>query len=341
MSTASILLGYRKNTSIVAALIFAAGFGGSPAYGQSDFTITSVGSDSIRPILEAWAKAFQADNPTIKFKIESPGSGEGPKALIDGKAMMAPMSRRMSGEEREAFREKFGSRPLRIRIGLDALTVFVNAKNPLRGLTMPQLAAIFSSPNICRGPSTWGSRKSITTWSRLVFGRLDGKTIELHGRNEKSGTYTLFKRIANCGGDFRKSMKVHKDSRAVIAAVAASPTAIGFAAIEFKNEKVRALDIAVSFQDDYVPYIPRKYANSDDPKLKYKNVISGKYPLARTLYVYVNKPKGKSLAKPLQDFLSFALSKKGQDIVERIGEIPMPDEWLEGERDKLAASHAP
>ena len=97
-----------------------------------------------------------------------------------------------------------------------------------------------------------------------------------------SGTYEYFRETALYGGDYKPEIKQQSGSEAVVQAVAADKFGIGYSGIGYKNEGVRAVPLA-SF------YGGTCYEASAEATL------SGKYPIARYLYVYVNRKPGQPL----------------------------------------------
>ena len=105
--------------------------------------LSSIGSDTMNNLLTLWLEAFKKYYPNVNIQIEGKGSSTAPPALISGTAQLGPMSRQMKSEEIDKFEEKFGYKPIEIRTSLDALAVYVNKDNPVDGLSLPQVDAIF------------------------------------------------------------------------------------------------------------------------------------------------------------------------------------------------------
>ena len=107
--------------------------------------LSSVGSDTLNNLMTLWSEAFYKVYPNVNVQVEGKGSATAPPALIEGASNLGPMSRGMKTEEERAFQNKYGFKPTRIGVALDALAVFVNKENPILGLSLPQVDAIFSS----------------------------------------------------------------------------------------------------------------------------------------------------------------------------------------------------
>ncbi len=279
--------------------------------------LNSIGSDTLNNLMTLWAEAFQKQYPNVKIQIEGKGSSTAPPALISGTAQLGPMSRLMKPEEIDSFEKQYGYKPTPIRVAVDGLAVFVNKDNPLTELTMPQVDAIFSKTR--KG----GEAEDITSWGQLgLKGAWAAKPISLYGRNSASGTYGYFKEHALYKGDFKDTVKEQPGSAAVVQGITADKYAIGYSGIGYKTSDVKSLKLAAKTGSTFV---------GDDAD----NVYSGKYPLARFLYVYVNKASDKPLGPLVQQFLTFVLSKEGQEVVIKDGYLPLLGKHVAEELPKL------
>jgi phosphate transport system substrate-binding protein len=296
--------------------------------------IRVAGSDTMRPLLEAWADSWRQEHPGAVFEIEASGSRTGPPALTEGRADIASLSRPMTREEREAFQHKHGHRPVALRVAADAVVVYVHRDNPINGLTLQQLDGMFSADGRCGG-------MDITGWGQILFGSLSEQTIDLVGRNPLSGTHEFFKSRVLCDGEFRPDVLERADSEAVVAAVAGSPRAIGYAGLAFGTPNVKAVALAEDEDEPYVRFGPERDLDHPEPARRYRYVLSGRYPLARHLYFYVNKPPGDTLARDLQRPLEYLLSAEGQKVVAAAGFVPLLAEELERQRERLERGYRP
>ena len=279
--------------------------------------LNSIGSDTLNNLMTLWAEAFQKQYPSVKIQIEGKGSSTAPPALISGTAQLGPMSRLMKPEEIDGFEKQYGYKPTAIRVAVDGLAVFVNKDSPLTELTMPQVDAIFSKTR--KG----GAAEDVTTWGQLgLKGAWATKPISLYGRNSASGTYGYFKEHALYKGDFKDTVKEQPGSAAVVQGITADKFAIGYSGIGYKTSDVKSLKLAAKAGGEFF---------ADDPE----NVYSGKYPLARFLYVYVNKASDKPLDPLVQQFLMFVLSKEGQEVVIKDGYLPLLGKHVAEEQSKL------
>lgn len=287
---------------------------GVPAYNKITGVsgkLSSVGSDTLANLMTLWAGEFKRSYPNINIKIQATGSSTAPPALTEASSNLGPMSRKMKDKELNSFEKKYGYKPTVIPVAIDALAVYVNKENPVNGLTIAQVDAIISSTRKC------GYKSAIKTWGDAgLVGAWAGKTIQLYGRNSTSGSYAYFKKKALCKGAYKNNVNEQLGSASVVQSVASSINGIGYSGIGYKTSGVKALSLAKKAGQDFVAATP-------------ENVIAGKYPLARFLYIYVNKQPNKPLAPIEQEFLKMVLSKSGQQIVIKGGYIPLPAKVVE------------
>ncbi|MEY3775487.1 MAG: hypothetical protein RLZZ129_2267 [Verrucomicrobiota bacterium] len=272
--------------------------------------LNSIGSDTLNNLMTLWAEGFRAIYPNVNIQIEGKGSSTAPVALIEGTAQLGPMSRAMKGSEIDAFEKKYGYKPTEIKVSIDALAVYVHKDSPLKSLSLQQVDGIFSSTNRMGGTP-------ITTWGQAgLTGDFANRPISLFGRNSASGTYGFFKDVALGGGDYSTRVKEQPGSSAVVQGVASDIYAMGYSGIGYKTSGVNAIALASK---------PGGKAFEPNPE----NCLSGDYPLARFLYIYINKDPKKPMDKLTKEFLSFVLSKAGQEVVAKDGYFPMPAELCE------------
>lgn len=279
-----------------------------PAYSKASGVagnISSVGSDTLANLMTMWAEEYKRQYPNVNIQIQAAGSSTAPPALTEGTSNLGPMSRTMKDEEIGAFEKKFGYKPTAIPVAIDALAVFVHKDNPVKGLTLQQVDAIFSSTRTC------GAAAGIDNWGQAgLTGPWETRNLQLFGRNSVSGTYGYFKEHALCKGDFKSTVNEQPGSASVVQSVSTTINAIGYSGIGYVTASVKALPIAKS-GDNFV-------------EATAENAISGKYPLSRYLYVYVNKAPNKPLQPLEREFLKMVLSKTGQEVVVKDGFIPLP-----------------
>jgi phosphate transport system substrate-binding protein len=277
---------------------------------------SSVGSDTLNNLMTLWAEEFKRNYPNVNIQIQGAGSSTAPPALTEGTASFGPMSRLMKDEEVQAFERRHGYKPTAIGVAIDALAVFVNKDNPIKGLTIAQVDSIFSSTRKCGGRKAerWGDIGLPAEWA--------ARPLQLYGRNSVSGTYGYFKEHALCKGDFKSTVNEQPGSASVVQSVATGLNAIGYSGIGYKTSGVRTVPLA---KKDGGAFVDATEANA----------LNGTYPLSRVLYVYVNKAPNKPLAPMELEFVKMVLSKQGQDVVVKDGYIPLPAALAQKELAKV------
>lgn len=279
--------------------------------------LSSVGSDTLANLMTLWAEEFKRMYPNVNVQIQAAGSSTAPPALTEGTSNMGPMSRKMKDKEIEAFEKKYGYKPTPVAVAIDALAVFAHKDNPIKGLSIPQVDAIFSSTRKC------GGKEDITRWGQVgVEGALANKSIQLFGRNSVSGTYGYFKKVALCKGDYKNNVNEQPGSASVVQSVSTSLNGLGYSGIGYKTSSVRALPLSKKADGELVAATP-------------ENAVNGSYPLSRFLWVYVNKKPGQPLPPMEREFLKMVMAKVGQEVVVKDGYIPLPANVVEKQMSDL------
>ena len=288
----------------------------SPVSGVSG-NLSSVGSDTLNNVMTLWAETFNKFYPNVKIQIEGKGSGTAPPALIAGTAQLGPMSRAMKSSEMDEFEKKFGYKPTQVRVAVDALAVFANKDNPLKCMSFEQIDGVFSKSR--RG----GAKEDIKTWGQLgLTGDWAARPISLFGRNSASGTYGFFKEHVMKNGDYKDEVKEQPGSAAVVQGVTVDRYAMGYSGIGYTTSGVRAVPLS-------------EKAGGTCVEATAANAYSGKYPLSRFLYVYINRAPGKPLDPLTREFMRFVLAKQGQEVVIKDGFFPVLDSIAKEELSKI------
>ena len=315
--------------SAVAASLLASGFAfaeakvdaGIPAYQKASGVsgnLSSVGSDTLANLMTLWAEEFKRNYPNVNIQIQAAGSSTAPPALTEGTSNLGPMSRKMKDKEIEAFEKKFGYKPTPIPVAIDALAVYVHKDNPIQGMSIADVDAVFSSTRKC------GATTDIQTWGQLgLADAWDKRTIQMFGRNSVSGTYGYFKKKGLCKGDFKNNVNEQPGSASVVQSVSTSINGIGYSGIGYKTSSVRSVPLSKKVGGEFVDATPA-------------NAVAGTYPLSRFLYVYVNKAPNKPLDPITLEFLRLVLSQQGQEVVVKDGYIPLPESVVAKELSKIA-----
>jgi phosphate transport system substrate-binding protein len=266
----------------------------------------------------AWGKGFMALYPDVKIEVDAKGSATAPPALIEGVSQLGPMSRFMTNDESAAFEKKYGYKATGIRVAVDALAIYVNKDNPIRCLTLQQVDQIFSSTRKGSGGQpikTWGDAGLTGEWAN--------KPIALFGRNTISGTYEYFRESVLYGGDYKDEVKLEPSSEAVVTDVARDKFGIGYSGIGFKTDGVRTVPLAT-------------YDGRPCYEASAEATFGGQYPIARYLYIYMNKNPKQPLDALRSEFIRYILSKEGQERTERGGFYSIMNDIRDAELKKLA-----
>jgi len=271
-----------QSTLLVAALALA----GSAQAGN----ITVKGSDTLVVLAQKWAEAYMSKNADMKIQVTGGGSGTGFAALQNKSTDLCNASRKIKPAEQATCIKAFGKRPTEYKVCLDGLSVYVSADNPVKELTVAQIADIFN-----------GRTKN---WKQV--GGPDAP-ITVYSRENSSGTYEFFKEHVLQGKDFTSSAQTMPGTAAVLQAVAKDKNGIGYGGAAYgagaKHLKVK--------KDDASPAI--------EPTEE--NVIKGVYPIWRYLYVYVNPALDKG---DIQKYLTWIRGDEGQKVVKDVGYFPLP-----------------
>ena len=315
-------------TAVVASMLVA-GFAaaetkvdaGIPTYTKAkgvSGNLSSVGSDTLANLMTLWAEEFKRNYPNVNIQIQAAGSSTAPPALTEGTSNIGPMSRKMKDKEIEAFEKKFGYKPTPVPVAIDALAVYVHKDNPIKGMSIADVDAVFSSTRKC------GATADIATWGQLgLDAAWQKRSIQMFGRNSVSGTYGYFKKKGLCKGDFKNNVNEQPGSASVVQSVSTSINGIGYSGIGYKTSSVRSVPLSKKVGGEFVDATPA-------------NAVAGTYPLSRFLYVYVNKAPNKPLDPITLEFLKLVLSQSGQDVVVKDGYIPLPEKVVAKVLKKLS-----
>jgi len=262
--------------------------------GKDKNSIQVKGSDTMVNLGQAWAEKYMEKNAGDFVAVTGGGSGTGLSSLISGSCDIAMSSRNIKEKEIAIAKQK-GINPNEIKVALDGLAVVVNPGNPIGKLTLSQLADIFTG--------------RVTNWKEI--GGKDEKIVIL-SREVNSGTHVYFKEHVlrkndpNSKEEFAPRALMLSSSQAIADEVAGNPAAVGYYGMGYISKKQKPVAIAKDEKSEY-----------EAPTIE--NVINGKYPISRPLFIYTNgTPVGL-----VKKFVDFTLSKEGQDIVLATDFVPV------------------
>lgn len=270
--------------------------------------VISVGSSALEPFLKQWAEKVNG------AQISSPGTSSAPKALISGKANVAAMNREMTNDESEAFIRAHGYHPTGIAVAIEAVAVYVNPSNPVKGLDFKQLDAIFSASHGCG----WG--ENISTWGALGVGApLDKLPIMALGHDKKSAIRDFFNKTVLCRDDFKPNIEELSHDQ-LLGKLEQVPNAIGYGRYQ-PGTKLKM--------------VPLKKGSGGYVELTPANLYNKSYKLQHFLFLYIDNPHGKAVSADVLEFLKVGLSKEGQAAVAEAGYIPLSDDLIQRQLSKL------
>jgi phosphate transport system substrate-binding protein len=222
------------------------------------------------------------DSSASSITIAAHGSATAFTALADSSCDIGMASRKIKPEEAAKLTAlgDMSSVANEHILGLDGIAVIVNPANPAAQLDKDKIRRIFTG--------------EITDWSQV--GSFSG-AIRVYARNDNSGTYDTFKSLVLAGKPLAAGAQRIEDSKALSEAVAADPNGIGFIGLPYIAS---AKPIAVSDKGTLALMPTRLTVGTED------------YLLSRRLYLYVPSNPGNKFTR---QFMEFALSKKGQDVV--------------------------
>ena len=261
---------------------------------KDDNSIQIKGSDTMVNLAQSWAEKYMEENSGDFVAVTGGGSGTGLSSLISGSCDIAMSSRNIKDKEIALAKQK-GINPFEIKVALDGLAVVISPANPVDKLTLEQLAGIFTG--------------KISNWKEV--GGKEARIVVL-SREVNSGTHVYFKehvlRSNNASGkeEFAPSALMLSSSQAIADEVAANPSAIGYYGMGYISNKQKTIAVARDEKSEYV-----------SPSIE--NVLSGKYPISRPLYLYTNnQPQGL-----IKKFVDYTLSREGQEIVVKTDFVPV------------------
>ncbi|MEO6873581.1 MAG: substrate-binding domain-containing protein [Opitutaceae bacterium] len=275
------------------------------SYVLADGAISIVGNDGMEDLLNKWNELFTKTHPGFKFTMLLKGSSTGIGGLTAGVSAFGPMGREAWPTDVAGFKETFGYEPFDVRIGWGGYSrpkhknppaIYVNAGNPLAGLTVAQVARIF----------THGAPGGdVTSWGQLgVKGAWAHRAIHLYGPRDEGGFATSIRTSLLGKRPFAPVYEGLPKLADVIAAVAADPFGIGLVGFFDSSAmpEVRIVPLAAG--------TGASYALPTDA-----NVSAGLYPLTPALHIYVNRAPGRPLDPLVKEYLRLVLSPEGQAVI--------------------------
>ncbi len=279
-----------------------------PSYLSSDQvlgTLTISPSDTMKPLVRAWIDELVRRHPKLNIAMAREGSDTGLAPLLAHRSDIAAMPRRMTADEIAEFVREYGYEPAEVPVAVDTLAVYVHKDNPLTGLSLDELDAMF-----CRERRR-GVKYVVDSWGLVgVMDEWFEAPVQLYGRNGKSGPSYFFRDEVCKGGTFHHQLVDAQGLASVILDVGADPNGIGFSAIGYRTDMVKPVPIALVKDGRYV-----------EPSVQ--AALDGSYPLRRNLYLYIAKPPKSEATPATVALIRYALSRQGQHQAVEFGYLPM------------------
>lgn len=298
-------------------------------------SVTIAGSETMKPMMTKLAAEFMRLHPGVSFTVEGAGSTaairefamglslqrRGDKAREGheggGKAQLLASSRELTDSETAAFRSHHGFAPLGMPVAMGAVTIYVHGDNPVKGLTLAQVDAIFGTSRKRGAPA------DITKWGQVIQAPgWEQQDIHLYGRNKESGTREFFTRTVLQGGSLKDDIREQAGTASEILAIARDPLGIGYAGTGMQTSMARIVPIAETEGSSFV--LPTQ-----------ETVTAGTYPLSRPLYLYVEAGPKQAVDPAVLSFLRFVNSREGQEVAVRTGFFPLTESMVAKNKDLL------
>lgn len=260
------------------------------------------GSSAVAAFARVWGDAFRRIYPNAKVNVVSKSSAAALGDMAANPATIGMMSRAITAAERESWIKQYGQPPLEFKVAIDAVAIYVFKDNPLKSLSLEQLERIFAAtPKMGTAIERWGQLGLDGPWADRPVQRI--------GFEAGRGAYELMRGLVLRNGDFNAAVSAEPVSTSVVQAVGVDPGAIGYASVYYRTARTQMLAIEATGGELAHP--------------TEEDASSGKYPLARYLYLYLGAPKGRGDAA-VCEFLRFVLSEEGQSVTRSSGAFAIP-----------------
>ena len=313
-----------------------------PAYSPATTatgTIVTWGDPAFGKMMEGWADGFHSYQPGVRFETFLRGTSTAVGALYTGIAQLGLFGREIRRLERTSWKRMFPYQPTEFIVATGsynefaktvAVAVLVNADNPLTGISLQQLDAIYSRDRK-RGALEWIGR-----WGQLgLSGDWADRPITVFGLDEDTGTANHLQSRLLLDGRWAVDVRLPPGAPtemyagsgghaadALVQALLADRYAIGFGGFRNLAPGLKALAVA----DDGGQYVEGTR----------ESVASREYPFSRSVYAVVNKAPDAAWDPKIREFMSFVLSREGQQVVVAEGGfLPLMARIVEAERAKL------
>ncbi|BBE31587.1 phosphate ABC transporter substrate-binding protein [Tepiditoga spiralis] len=249
-------------------------------------TLIIKGSNTVFPIAQLWIEELKKENSNFTATLEGAGSSTGIAALFNGTTDIADSSRWLKNKEIKKMQDE-DKYFIPIVVGYDGIAIITNPKLNINNLSKGTLKKIYTG--------------KIIMWNQ-VNPNLPKKRIVIYSRNTASGTYETFEKKVLDSERLAPWVKMVESTQFEIDSVATNPYAIAYVGVGYVTDKVKVVTVE--------NIIPSKI-----------NILTSKYPISRPLYVFIDASKGYPETGIIKEYITFGLSKKGQELVEKAGYV--------------------
>ena len=304
--------------------------GGSAAGGGNGETVsgsvTISGSSTVEPISAAVGEKFLATNPDVQFSLEGPGTSDGFELFCSGETDISDASRPIDPEEVKACKRN-GVEFVELKVGIDGLSVITSPENTaVSCLDFKDLYALLGPES--QGFDNWSDANTLGQRIGAAHAPYPDAPLEITAPGEESGTFDSFVEIVleptleeqgvpEDNWAPRPDYQASADDNVIIEGISGTPTSLGWVGYAFfsqNQETVKALDVAESGTDCVAP-------NPD-------TISSGEYPIARDLFIYVNKESAEQ-SDAVSAYVDYYLSDDGLASVSEVGYVDLSSEDVE------------
>lgn len=277
-----------------------------PAYQRVEKLLGAIqlsGSSAVATFARTWSSGFSRIYPGTAVNVVSKSSGAAITDMAANPATIGMTSRPLTASERGSYAKQYGQPPLELKVAIDAVAIFVFKDNPLKSISIPQLERIFAA--------TPNSGTAIDRWGQIgLEGEWAGRAVNGIGFDAGRGAYEIMRELVLRGGNFNSDISAEPVSTSVVQAVGVDPGAIGYASVYYQTARTRLL--------------PIRSAGGELAEPTEADASSGKYPLARYLYLHLGAPKGTPSERMAREFLRYVLSEEGQNAARAAGAFAIP-----------------
>lgn len=312
------------------AALTAASCGGGGGSGGVGGRIAVSGSSTVEPISSRVASKFAAVNGGVEISVDGPGTGDGFELFCNGEIDIADASRPIEPEEIEACEGK-GIEFIELKVAIDGLSVITSADNDeIDCLGFEDLYALLGIES--QGFDQWSDADDLGRELDASHVPYPDVPLVVTAPGEESGTFDSFAELVlediayekrNVPEDspvVRPDYQASANDSVIIEGVAGTPTSLGWVGYAFydnNQDKVKAIPIESESGECVAP--------TPD------TIRSGEYPIARDLYIYVDKQEAAENGA-VAAFVDFYLSGDGLASVGEAGYVALDDAGLEKTR---------